>query len=75
MQSQKRSLLEVICNTGSGIIAALLTWKLIVLPWVHLLDADLATLSIVGILLMNGAFTIVSVVRGWAWRRLFNKYD
>ena len=75
MQTKARSMLEVICNTGSGVLCALLAWKYIVIPWVQLLDIDLETMSIGLVVAMNGVFTVVSVVRGYAWRRFFNLGD
>lgn len=75
MQSKKRSITEVCCNTGTGILTAYLTWIYLVNPSAALLECDLNALGTFHILLINGLFTVVSVVRGYVWRRFFNMFD
>lgn len=75
MQTKKRSLTEVICNVGTGILTAYLTWVFIISPWASVSNCDLNNLNTIKIILINGVFTIVSVVRGYFWRRFFNKYN
>jgi hypothetical protein len=75
MQSQKRSMVEAICNTGSGMIISYFVWLFIIKPWIALLNLDLDGLGLLGIWAVNSVFTTVSVVRGWMWRRAFNKAD
>ena len=69
MTGQRRwvSLVEQVCNVGSGFLIAMLLWRFVV---VHIIDLepDLGTNFKVTLL-----FTTVSVVRGFLWRRLFNK--
>jgi len=75
MQTKKRSLCEVICNVGTGILTAYLTWVYIIIPWVELLKVDLNHLTGIGVIVVNFAFTVVSVARGYVWRRMFNLFD
>ena len=68
MQTRKGSLLEATLNIGSGFIVAMLVWQLIAAPLfgyeVTLYDNFWLTMI----------FTVVSVVRSYFWRRLFNYY-
>ena len=68
MQTRKGSLLEATLNIGSGFIVAMLTWQLVAAPLfgykVTLQDNFWLTMI----------FTVVSVVRSYFWRRLFNHY-
>ncbi len=72
MQTKKGSMFEVCCNVFSGIITSILTWKLIIEPWASMYTVDLNTLSLLGVFFMNSCFTLVSIIRGYGWRRLFN---
>lgn len=65
MQSRKHSLLEALLNTGSGFITSLLT-QWLVFPWFNLYPSFQENLGITAI------FTIVSIVRSYVWRRVFN---
>lgn len=68
MQTRKGSLLETTLNIGSGFIVAMLVWQLIAAPLfgyeVTLYDNFWLTMI----------FTVVSVIRSYFWRRLFNYY-
>jgi len=65
MQTRTMSLIEVCLNIGSGYLIALATAS-IVFPLFGL-EASLSdNLAIVAI------FTVVSIVRSYAWRRVFN---
>jgi hypothetical protein len=66
MQSRKHSIWETTLNTASGFIVS---WALtlIVLPW---FGAPVSASSGFGI---TTIFTVVSVIRSYFWRRLFNK--
>ncbi len=68
MQTRKGSALEVTLNIGSGFIVAMLTWQLVAAPLfgyeVTLYDNFWLTMI----------FTVVSVIRSYFWRRLFNYY-
>lgn len=66
VQPHHESLLEQICNVGSGV---LLAWVMgfVVYP---MFGVQFHPFEILGITLI---FTAISVVRGFLWRRLFNK--
>ena len=67
MQSKTISLLEACLNTASGLFVAYFVWILVISPiW----GLEMATMDIFGI---NAVFTVVSVLRSYLWRRLFNK--
>lgn len=68
MQSKTASLIEQILNVGSGFIISLIVWVYVIVPiW----NFDVTMTENLTITFM---FTIVSVIRGYAWRRLFNYY-
>ena len=66
MQSKKPSFIEQCLNVGSGYILSLLVWFWIVQP-VWGFDA-----SIQESLGVNALFTLISIARGYIWRRVFN---
>ena len=65
-QTKLHSLLEMVCNVGSGFIIAMLLWGYVVTPYLgieyHLIDN----------LVVTGLFTVVSIIRGYIWRRVGN---
>lgn len=67
MQSRKNSLLEQILNVGSGFFISLILMGAIVAP---LYNLETNTSENFGITCI---FTIASIVRGYLWRRFFNK--
>lgn len=68
MQTRKSSLIEQLLNVGSGFIISLLVWTYIVVP-VWNIDVSMGDN-----LAITALFTIVSIARGYAWRRLFVNY-
>jgi len=62
MQKKSNSLIEVGCNTGSGFIVSYTVTLAL-----H------GSLSTMNPLVITGIFTVVSIVRSYAWRRFFNK--
>lgn len=62
MQSKKSSILEVICNTGSGFCVSYA-----VTVALH------SSMAVMDPLHITGIFTVVSIVRSYAWRRIFSK--
>jgi len=68
MQSRKMSIVEQICNVGSGYLISLLVWAYIVVPYWNL------EVTVHDNLTITAVFTIVSIVRGYLWRRLFNLF-
>jgi len=65
-QSKKQSLLECTLNISSGLIISMLLWYYIISP-VFKIDS-----SFMDTVLITMIFTIVSIVRSYVWRRLFN---
>lgn len=72
MQTKKGSFFEVCCNMGSGFILAALTWNYVV---VRLFDLGLDYHHIKNNLLITCIFTVVSLVRSFFWRRMFNWFE
>jgi predicted membrane protein len=67
-QSRKHSLLEALLNTSTGFLTSLLTQK-VVFPMFGFYPAFSQNLIITLI------FTIVSIVRSYVWRRVFNALE
>lgn len=66
-QTKLESAIEQICNVGSGMVIAYAVMELILAPALG-----------IGITPMQNVWTtivltIVSVIRGYCWRRIFNK--
>lgn len=66
-QSKRGSIVEITCNTLSGIMIATITAE-ILFP---LYGVQLPSASILS---MNLVFTVISIIRGYVWRRVFVKY-
>lgn len=66
MQTRFLSLVEQIFNVGSGFFVALLIWIWYISPHYGFNVTMIDNLEITGLM------TIVSVIRGYCWRRLFN---
>lgn len=65
-QSKLTSLVEVCLNVGSGFILAFVVWQ--GLAWAYDIDMPLwRNFQITTI------FTLVSLARGYVWRRIFNR--
>lgn len=64
-QSRRMSLVEQLFNVGSGIVLALLIGQ-VVYP---LFGYAVSVLDNLGLTVI---FTLVSIVRGYIWRRVFN---
>lgn len=65
-QSRAHSLLESACNVLSGLLIANLTWLFVIAPLYGFTNPQHEVLAI------NLIFTVVSFIRGYLWRRLFN---
>jgi hypothetical protein len=74
-QSKKRSITEVICNTLTGLVIAYFVWNLAVVPMAFSLGWNMNALLWWQVTTFNMLFTVVSVARGYFWRRLFNRGD
>lgn len=67
MQSKYHSILESIFNTLSGLLLATLVMTFFIAPRYNLPTSVMDNLEI------NLIFTFISIVRGYLWRRYFNK--
>lgn len=66
MQTRAFSLLEQVANIGSGYIIALLLWHYVVTPYLGI------PYSLTDNLVITTMFTVVSLLRGYVWRRVGN---
>lgn len=66
MQTKLQSLLESCLNIGSGFVISLIVWSYLVVPVWGL------QVNMVDNLNITALFTVVSVVRSYVWRRIFN---
>jgi len=67
MQTRTGSLTEQLLNVGSGFVISSLLQQFVITP---LFDLDTSIAQNLGITVI---FTIVSVARGYFWRRCFNR--
>jgi len=68
MQSKKHSLIEAIINVLSGLLLSIATWKLIITP-IFGIEANNSQVVLISLI-----FTILSILRSYFWRRLFNRH-
>ena len=66
-QSKKSSLVEQLLNVGSGFIISLFVWTWLIVP---VMEFEVSAQDNVLVTLI---FTVISIIRGYAWRRIFNK--
>ena len=66
-QTRITSIIEVSLNVASGFILAMLVWIFIVPLWYPRMAGPVTESFWITL-----TFTVVSVVRGYFWRRLFN---
>ena len=69
MQTRAKSLIEQLASTSTGFIISLLVWEFIVKPVWGIQTKFIDNLNITLL------FTVVSVARGYAARRIFNLID
>lgn len=69
MQTKKHSLIESITNVFSGLLISWLAWHLIISPIFKIYpnNTDIVLISII--------FTILSIIRSYFIRRVFNKLN
>lgn len=67
MQSRCFSLIEVVCNVASGFVLSFFIWMLLMPPLFGIKTSPSAGLGVTAV------FTVVSIIRGYVWRRLFNR--
>ncbi len=65
MQTRKESITEVVLNTATGYILALVAWR--VLVRVYGIESDFKQSMEI-----TAVFTVLSVIRGYVFRRVFN---
>ena len=68
MQSRLSSLIEQFANIGSGFVISSLLWHFVVQPIWNIETSFAENLQITSI------FTVVSIARGYAWRRTFVRW-
>lgn len=66
-QSRINSLIEQFFNIGTGFVLSCLIWAYVIKPAI-----EVGHLTIDDTLIITGIFTVVSVIRGYLWRRIFN---
>lgn len=66
-QTKLESLFEKLCSVASGFVMALAIWEYVIRPLVHS-----GVLSVDNSLTITLIFTVVSIIRGYFWRRFFN---
>ena len=67
MQTRIESIIERFCDVATGfIISWLLVQYILPLYGLNIGKIDAAEITII--------FTIVSIIRGYVWRRIFNRY-
>ena len=68
MQTKKSSATEVVTGTAAGLILAWVTGQFLIYPYYHVKVDALLNLK------LTAWFTIVSIIRGYVWRRWFNRF-
>ena len=66
-QTKLESLIETVVNISSGFVIAMITWEVIVKPYLGI-STDLSENFTITLI-----FTSISIIRGYFWRRFFNK--
>lgn len=66
MQTRLQSFIEQLLNIGSGFLVSLLVWEFVVKPIWNIQTSHAENLQITLL------FTVVSIARSYAWRRVFN---
>lgn len=66
-QTKLESFIESCLNVGSGFFVALIVWRFVVVPFLGLEVSWHQNLTVTTL------FTVVSVCRGYIWRRFFNR--
>lgn len=66
-QSKLESKIETFVNIGSGLLISYLFWKFVIVPVAKAGFIDVFEDT----LLITSAFTIISIIRSYYWRRFF----
>lgn len=67
-QSKIESAIEQVLNTASGFVLAWSCWRFVVVPLI-----DQGVLSYQDTTIITIIFTVISLIRGYFWRRFFNR--
>lgn len=68
-QLKRHSLMESILNVASGFVISVIVWETVVKPVWNIQTTFSENLSITCL------FTVISIARGYLWRRLGNWYS
>jgi hypothetical protein len=68
MQTKKSSATEVVTGTAAGLILAWVAGQYLIYPYYHVQVDALENLK------LTAWFTVVSIIRGYVWRRWFNRF-
>lgn len=66
MQRRTHSLIETCLNVGSGFVLSVIVWEFVVKPVWNIQTTHAENLQITTL------FTVLSIARGYAWRRVGN---
>lgn len=69
MQTKRDSFIEQLYNVGTGFIISLIYWTLVIIPQIE--NVEMSFMLNLSITLQ---FTVISVIRGFVFRRLFNYF-
>ena len=67
MQTKLESVIETILNVLSGLLLSIFVVQPIIFPWFNI-HTTVTENTIIAVI-----FTVVSILRGYLWRRYFNK--
>jgi hypothetical protein len=67
-QSNAGSWIESVCNIASGYIIAFVVWIYFVMPVYNIQTTMYENLTITFL------FSLISIIRGYVWRRIFIRY-
>lgn len=77
MQSRRHSIIEAMVNVSSGMLIAFIISQLahVYEHWIqlHIWNGFKWNINAAGNFIMTSILTIVSVIRGYIWRRYFNR--
>lgn len=68
MQQRLVSLIETVSSVGTGFVVSSLAWEFVVKPWWHIQTTISENLEI------TAFFTVLSIIRGYGFRRAFNYF-
>jgi hypothetical protein len=73
MQTKTQSFIEQVFNVGSGFVISLIYWQVAIIPYLVYMESRGLPFDHPWVAAsVTVQFTIISVIRGYCWRRLFN---